>query len=147
MYKNRKLITLMVVILGMSITLISCTTRNPYDELHDKIIVLFQQGKYTEAEKLAKEALTMAKEKFGQDHPKVASCLDSLAMIYSTQGKYKETEPLYKEILRIQEKTLGQNHPDLVHVLENMVTLYQAVGNNEEVNKFTQRIERIRSQK
>ena len=145
MKKNKKIVLLMAAIIGVSITLISCTRRNPYDEINDRIIVLFQQGKYAEAERLAKEALTMAKEKFGEDHPKVATCLDSLAMIYSTQGKYREAEPLYKEILAIREKTLGPNHADVVHVLENMIELYKTMGKDDEVKKLSERIERIRS--
>ena len=146
MKKNKKIVPLIMVILGVSITLISCTRRNPYDEINDRIIVLFQQGQYAEAEKLAKEALTMTKEKFGKDHLKVATSLDSLAMIYFTQGKYAQTEPLYKEILTIREKTLGPNHADVVHVLENMIELYQAMGKEKEVKGLTARIERIRSQ-
>jgi len=145
MKKNKKIVSLIAAILLFSIILISCTRRNPYDEINDRIIVLFQQGKYAEAEKLAKEALTMTKEKFGGDHLKVATSLDSLAMIYSTQGKYEETEPLYKEVLTIQEKTLGSNHADVVHVLENMIELYKAMGKEEEAKKLTERIERIRS--
>lgn len=145
MKKNKKIFLLMAAILLLSVTLISCTIRSPYDEINDKIIVLFQQGKYSEAEKLAKEALTMTKEKFGEDHQKVAASLDTLAMIYKTRGKYGDAEPLYKKALAIQEKILGPDHSDVVHELENMVELYKAMGKNDEAKKLTARIEKIRS--
>ena len=145
MKKNTPILLLMAAILLFSGGLISCTLRSPYDEVNDKIIVLFQQGKYSEAEKLAIEALTMAKEKFGEDHQKAATSLDTLAMIYKTQGKFREAEPLYKQALAIREKILGPDHPDSVHVLENMVALYKAMGKDEEVKKLTARIENIQS--
>ena len=145
MKKNKKLFLFMAAILFLSVTLIGCTRRSPYDEINDKIIVLFQQGKYSEAEKLAKESLTMTKEKFGEDHQKAAASLDTLAMIYKTQGKYGEAENLYKEALAIREKTLGSNHSDLVHELQNMIELYKAMGKDDEAKKLTERIEKIQS--
>lgn len=140
-----KLLSSLLLTLILSITLISCTQRNQYDELNDEIIVLFQQGQYLEAEKLAKEALTIAKETFGKDHPTVASSLDMLAMIYYTERKYGQAEPLYKETLAIREKTLGSDHPDVVSVLANMVELYKTIGKSDEAKKLTERIEGIRS--
>jgi tetratricopeptide (TPR) repeat protein len=135
----------MAAILLLSVTLICCTIRSPYDEINDKIIVLFQQGKYSEAEKLAKEVLPMTKEKFGEDHPKVAASLVTLAMIYKTREKYVEAEPLYKKALAIQEKTLGPDYSDVVHELQNMVELYKAMGKDDEAKKLTARIEKIQS--
>lgn len=147
MGKKLNVLSVVVSVLMLMVILNSCTKRNPYDEINDKIIVLFQQGKYSEAEKLAKEALNMVKEKFGENLPKVAACLDTLSMIYYTQGKYDQVEPLYREILAIREKTLGPDHPDVVHVLENMVGLYKDMGKDEEAKKQIEQIERIRSQR
>ena len=121
MKKNKKILLVLAAIGLFSVTMISCTRRSPYDEINDKIIILFQQGKYSEAEKLAKEALILAKEKFGEDHQKIAASMDTLAMIYKTEGKFGEAEPLYKKALAIREKSQGPNHSDVVHVLENMV--------------------------
>ena len=138
---------LLVIILAFSLSLTACSKRNQFDELNDKIIVLFQQGKYLEAEELAQEALELIKEKFGQNHLQVATSLDTLALIYYTQGKYQQTEPLYKEALSIKENILGKNHPDLIHLLDNMSKFYRTIGNEAEAQEIEKRIARIHSSK
>ena len=145
MKQNKKTLLLLAAAVLFSVTLLSCTMQSPYDEINDKIIVLFQKGNYSEAQKLDKEALTMAKEKFGEDHQKTAFSMDTLAMIYKTQGKFGEAEPLYEKALAIHEKFQGPNLAGVIHVLENMVELYKAMGRDDEVKKLTARIEKIRS--
>ena len=137
-------IFLLLIVLFL-FTSASCSKRNAYDELNDRIIVLFQQGQYAEAEKLAKEAVAMARDTFGPGHVKVAGALDTLAMIFSAQRKYDQAEPLYREALAILESTLGPEHPDLAHVLENMAELYRTIGNKEEAEKFTARLKTLRA--
>jgi tetratricopeptide (TPR) repeat protein len=138
-----RIFLLLIVILLF--TSASCTKRNAYDELNDRIIVLFQQGQYSEAEKLAKEAVTMARDTFGPGHSKVAGALDTLAMVFSSQGKYDQAEPLYRQALTILESRLGPEHPDLAPVLENMAGLYRTIGNKEEAEKFTARLKALRA--
>ncbi|MEW5803644.1 MAG: tetratricopeptide repeat protein [bacterium] len=137
--------TIVSITLLLALSLFSCTKRSRYDELSDRIIVLFQQGQYPEAEKLAKEAVTIAKETFGPNHAKTAASLDTLAMIFCSQRNYEQAEPLYKETLAIMEKVSGPESPDLAHVLENMAGFYRTVGNEEEAERLTARLNKIRS--
>ena len=68
-------------------------------ELFTKSRALYEQGRYLEAENIAKEALTVAEKAYGANHPAVAYNLNLLSLIYYAQGKYAETEPLYKRSL------------------------------------------------
>jgi len=62
---------------------------------------------YTEAESLAAEALAIAEERLGSDHPMVAKILDNLAAAYAEQAQFATAEPLYRRAITIQEKALG----------------------------------------
>ena len=105
-----------------------------WNELNDQVVVLYQQGRYSEATKVAKEALKVAKNTFGSDHPNVAQSLNDLALLYKTQGQYTEAEPLYKQALAIREKVLGPDHPDVADSLENYADLLRKLNREEEAS-------------
>ncbi|WP_414590241.1 tetratricopeptide repeat protein, partial [Scytonema sp. PCC 10023] len=54
------------------------------------------QGRYSEAEALYRQALEMRKRLVGEQHPSVVSSLNNLALLYQNQGRYSEAEPLYR---------------------------------------------------
>ena len=76
-------------------------------EAYTRYNTLYQQGRYSEAEPYAKEALRLGTEEFGSNNPNTAVFLNNLAEVYRTQGRYTEAEPLYKRALVIFEKALG----------------------------------------
>ena len=87
----------------------------------------YQEGRYAEAEQLLTAALKEA-EKFGKQDPRLATILNSLALLYSKQGKYTEAEPLYQRALAIYENALGPEHPAVALSLNNLAALYQTRG-------------------
>jgi tetratricopeptide (TPR) repeat protein len=64
-------------------------------------MTLYRAGEYNLAVVFAHEALEVAEQKFGPDHPNVAQSLNSLAELYCDQGEYAKAEPLYKRALAI----------------------------------------------
>jgi len=60
-----------------------------WKELNAKVVTLYQQGRYAEAAKVAKEALKVAEATFGPDHLDVGVSLNNLALLYEAQGKWK----------------------------------------------------------
>ena len=100
----------LIMVLLLSFTLPAYAQEKLWKELNDKANNLYQQGRYSEAVSVAKEALKIAEEIFGKDHPGVALSLNNLAELYYSQGKYAEAEPLYKRALEIREKALGKDH-------------------------------------
>ena len=65
-----------------------------WNELDAKATKLYQQGKYSDALKVTKEALEVAKRTFGSDHPDVATVLENLSELYKNIGKEDEAKRL-----------------------------------------------------
>ena len=83
-------------------------------------MLLYQKGKFGQAEPLLKQALRIHRRLLGEEHPDVASSLNNLANLYESQGRYSEAEPLYKKALEICERVLGANHPRTQTIRQNL---------------------------
>ncbi len=59
------------------------------------------EAHFGEVEPLYQQALHIAKQRWGPEHPNVATTLNSLGNLYQEQGKYVEAESFYKESLTI----------------------------------------------
>ncbi len=70
-------------------------------EAYNSYITLYQQGRYSEAEPYAKEALRLGTEEFCPDDPTTATLLNNLALLYQAQSRYAEAEPLHQRALAI----------------------------------------------
>ncbi|MHC4278012.1 MAG: tetratricopeptide repeat protein [Planctomycetota bacterium] len=103
---------------------------------------LINQGRYAEGAKVAQEALKVAEDTFGPDHPVVGFSLVFLGQAYIGQGKYAEAEPLLKRALSIYEKAL---HPQVATTLEKMAYLYKKTGRWDEARRLEERAQAIRS--
>ncbi|MHC4592394.1 MAG: tetratricopeptide repeat protein, partial [Planctomycetota bacterium] len=82
------------------------------------------QEKLAEAEPLYRRALTIQEKVLGPEHPRVATSLNNLAVLYGELGRHEEAEPLYKRSLAIKEKALGPEHPDVAASLNNLAMFY-----------------------
>jgi tetratricopeptide (TPR) repeat protein len=110
-----------------------------WKELTSKVGMLYQQGRYSEATKVAEEAFNVAKKTFGPEHPYVAVSLNNLASLYEDQNRYAEAEPLYKRSLKMREKAFGKNHPSVATALNNLALVYQAQGRYSEAEPLYNR--------
>ncbi len=90
----------------------------------DAGLTAYQQGKFAEAVKQTKAALTLA-EAFGPNDPRLATTLNNLGAFYRAQGHYAKPEALYQRALAIQEKALGPEHPHVATSLNNLAALYR----------------------
>ena len=70
------------------------------------------QGKLDEATPLYKESLAIRKNVFGDEHPKVATALNNLAVLLYHQQKYNEAKTHMEQAFNIQAKVLGPDHPN-----------------------------------
>jgi len=113
-------------------------------ELYAQVVPLYQQGKYAEAIPLAREALRLAEQALGPDHPDVATSLNNLALLYSEMGAYGQAEPLYQRALKIYEAKLGPDHPHVAASLNNLAGLYDDMGAYDQAEPLHQRALKIR---
>src|SRR6266849_42032 len=77
---------------------------------------------------VAEEAIRVAEATFGKDHPKLATAVNNLAVLYDSQGEYVKAEPLYKQALEIRQKALGENDPAVATTLNDLAVLYKTEG-------------------
>ena len=102
--------------------------RSELMEAYNRFNALYQQGRYSDAEPYAKEALRMGTEELGRNDPAIVALLDNLADLHRAQGRYAEAEPLYKRSIAIKEKALGPEHPDVVESLEMYTALLRQIA-------------------
>jgi len=114
-------------------------------EAYNSYNTLYQQGRYSEAEPYAKEALRLGTEELGPNDPATAALLDNLALLYEAQGHYAEAEPLYQRSLAIKEKALGPEHPDVAGSLENYAALLRQTARADEAERMEVRAKAIRA--
>jgi len=79
------------------------------------------QGRYADAERLFKKALTM-RETTRPDDADLARLLNNMAELYIVQDRYADAETLLKRALMIWEAT-RPDHPDYALALNNMAVL------------------------
>jgi len=98
-------------------------------QLHQRILELYQHGKFKDAIPLAEKLVALTKRARGDDRDTAIS-LNDLALLYQAMGNYAKAEPLFKEALVIQQTALGPEHPTTATILNNLALLYQAMGNH-----------------
>lgn len=103
--------------------------RSELMEAYNSFNTLYQQGRYSDAEPYAVEALRLGTDELGRNDPALVALLDNLANLHRAQGRYSEAEPLYKRSIVIKEKALGPNHPDVVESLEIYTALLRQIEN------------------
>ena len=116
-----------------------------WDILNQEAMDLSRQGEYARAVVVAKEAIDVAVENVGWQHPDVATSLNNLALLYTDLGNYAKAEPLYKRALAIDEKALGPDHPNVATSLENLAELYRATNRINLAVPLEQRAAQIRA--
>ena len=109
---------LLVLAISLSPAVRADTRSADWQDLDARAERLFQQGKYQEAETLAKEELALAEAAFGVDSSEVASGLDRLGEVYFAESNFSAAEPVLKRALGIQEKKLGAEHLDVARSLK-----------------------------
>src|SRR5215472_8560592 len=109
------------------------------DELNQKVLTLYYQGRYSEAIPLAQRALAIREKVLGPEHPDTATSLNNLAELYKETGAYAQAEPLLKRALAINEKALGPEHPTTAVWLNNLAALYRATGAYAQAEPLYQR--------
>ncbi len=92
---------------------------------------LSEQQKFLEAEDTLVKALKEA-ERFGTDDPRVAACLNALALLYQLQGNGEAAEPLFKKALGILQERLGPTAPAIGKGYFNLGEFYRTEGRIEE---------------
>jgi tetratricopeptide (TPR) repeat protein len=86
------------------------------------------QAKYSEAEKLLKQAILVMEAGNLAEQTDMALALNNLAGLYQLQGRVAEAIELYNRSVRIAEKRMGSKNPELALELNNLAYVYVVAG-------------------
>jgi CHAT domain-containing protein/Tfp pilus assembly protein PilF len=109
------------------------------EALNNKVVELYNAGKYADAIPLAQRVLSIQEKALGPNHPGVATSLNNLAFLYHSQGRYADAERLYQRSLAIREKALGLDHLFVATSLNNLAELYRSEGRHDDAEPLYKR--------
>lgn len=102
--------------------------------------VLYHQGRYAEAEPLAKWALTV-RESDSKTAPEVLfQCTYTLGLIHAAQAHYTDAEPLLKRAIALQEQSIGEDHVNMAVTLEHLAALYTDMQRYRQADSLYKRV-------
>jgi tetratricopeptide (TPR) repeat protein len=105
--------------------------------------VLYQSGRYAEAEAMFQQALPIHLEVYGAEHPEVAALLNNLGGSALMAGRIEEAETLLRRALAMEEKLLSPTHTDVVPTLNRLGMIDAYNGRIAQAHAEVQRAENI----
>ena len=94
--------------------------------------LLFQQGKYDDAEALYREAIEGRRRVLGDAHPSTLDSTNNLAVLLKDLGRYAEAEPLCHVVVAGRRRDLGDAHPQTLNSISNLAVLLSKQGKHAE---------------
>jgi tetratricopeptide (TPR) repeat protein len=94
--------------------------------------VLQEQGRFAEAEPLARRGLEMNVEALGMRHWQTAADLQKLAGILLNLGRYTEAEPLSRQAVQLRQQILGPHNDATAVAVNNLSALLVGMGRYSE---------------
>jgi len=99
----------------------------------------FKMARYKESKALMLSGLVRDTQRFGPDHPVVATDLNNLAALLQATNRLAEAEPFMKLALALDEKAYGPDHPDVARDLNNLAQLLQTTNRLAEAEPLMRR--------
>lgn len=92
-------------------------------------VVLYQQGRFPEAERSLRDALVTQEQLFGETHGDIARTLQNLAKVVEAAGDLDAAIPIMQSAVDMQRKMRGKlPHPDLAEELNDLGYMRQQNG-------------------
>jgi tetratricopeptide (TPR) repeat protein len=138
---------------ALSVTLIVCAAgawgeapdvTSPRDDLNDASAAAYRQGRYSDAARLARQALDAREHASGADNPLTAQALLTLGVAEQALGNYPQARALAERALAIDEKALGADHSDTAQALHTLAEVNRAMGDYARALPLTERALAIR---
>ena len=93
---------------------------------------LREDGKISDSERLARQAVEINTEILSEDHPSMLNAMDNLALTYHAQGKTAEAAKLHERVLEKRKCIQGDDHPNTLMTMGNLAETYRAQGKTAE---------------
>ena len=102
-------------------------------------LALLLQGKTDEATPMIRESLVRYRERFGPNHPDVATMLSNLGEAYVRAGEYERGLASLQEALALRQRLFGSDHVALLGTLNGLGNAYSSLGRSEDACAAWQR--------
>lgn len=119
---------------------LAVASRGP-EELFDKASLLHrfagmrnQQGRFTDAEQLARQAIEMHRRQLGDQHPETAWALSELGTSLQGQQKLGEAEAAFRESFAIFRRCYGEGNVATRSVKGSLLSVLDARGDVDAIN-------------
>jgi tetratricopeptide (TPR) repeat protein len=83
--------------------------------------VLYDQGRYPDAERLLREVIGERQHVLGPENPETLKARYRLAVVLQVQGKNAEAENEDRAVVKLQEQVLGNEDPETLKTRNNLV--------------------------
>eukprot|EP00669_Euglena_mutabilis_P007139 TRINITY_DN251_c0_g1_i1.p2 TRINITY_DN251_c0_g1~~TRINITY_DN251_c0_g1_i1.p2 ORF type:complete len:106 (+),score=11.68 TRINITY_DN251_c0_g1_i1:41-358(+) len=78
----------------------------------------------------------------GEDHPDVATTLNSIGSVYESQGDYSQALEYHGKALRIRRTALGDDHPDVAALYRRMSDVCVSIGDHDRARWYHEQASR-----
>src|SRR5262245_34005431 len=109
-----------------------------------KVKTAVEEGRYKEADPLARQALAIREKYLGSAYPQVAEALGICAYVQKSLGNYAEAESLYKRAGEQTEKAVGSDHQFVANPLLLLAGVYCIEGKFADAELAVRRARSIR---
>jgi tetratricopeptide (TPR) repeat protein len=96
--------------------------------LEDLVCILYDLGRFKEAEGLARRVLESREEYLGTDHQLTTFARNQLAIMLCRLGQFKAAKEMLTQVLEWQKKHLGLDHPDTYLTMGNLAKFLHQLG-------------------
>ncbi len=106
-------------------------------KLQDAIAtLLFDEGKYSDAEQLFRRVIAVRSRAMGLEHPDTLASRNRLVYVLNEEEKHEETEIEARQVVALREKILGSQHPDTLLSRYNLASALYHSGKYAEAEQF-----------
>lgn len=99
-------------------------------------VLYYNAGKYDVAEAHHRQALQIAEETLGPEHPSTATYMMSLGNAAFQRSHHDEAAEHYLRALEIRRTVLGPGHPRIADVMSNLGNVYYSQGKLDEAESI-----------
>jgi tetratricopeptide (TPR) repeat protein len=136
--------TVSIVVLLLLLAATAFAKESEWEKLDREAIRLQAAKQYDRAEAAARKAVAAAEKANGPQHPSVATCLSTLAEIYSDKGLYEQAVPYIERILTILKRQSGPDSPDIATAMSGVADSFMAEGRSAQAEPLYKRALAIR---
>lgn len=122
----RKFINAALVILLILFCYAGCSrdSNKTADQLNDEAMALLNQQQISKALEKAESALEKAEKTFGENDPKTAKYLQTVAMVRQAEGSFAKAESAYKKAYAIVSDESGGDSLEAAKIMNNLAGCY-----------------------